>query len=80
MGLGETPAMYLVVSEENSRKNSAFELAQNVSRIKAEAGFTWSFGAGRVLHVSIAGLTLAEKTAIQNACDTLFGSGKVMVS
>ena len=72
--------MYLAVTEENQRKNIAFDLAQVVSRLKTEGGFTWSFDKDRVLHISIAGLTLAERTAIQTACDTSFGTGKVVVS
>ena len=72
--------MYLAVMEENARKSGVFAAAVAVVRLKAEAGFTWSFDANRVLRVSIPGLTVPERNAIQAACDTRFGPGKVVVS
>ena len=80
MGLGETLGMYLAVTEENSRKNLVFAAALNFAKAQAEASFSWSFDKDRVLHISITGLTLAGKTAIQIFCDTQFGPGKVVVS
>ena len=72
--------MYLAVSEENSRKNTAYGLAQVVNRTKVGDSFAFSFDVARVLRISIAGLTAPERTAIQNACDIRFGPGKVVVS
>ena len=71
--------MYAAVSEENQRKNLAFGLAQRISLDKAEA-FTWRFDQSRVLHISIPGLTGAERAALATTCDTQFGPGKVVVA
>ena len=71
--------MYAAVREENQRKNLAFGLAQRISPDKAEA-FTWSFDQSRVLHVSIPGLTGAERAAIAAACSAQLGPAKVVLT
>lgn len=77
--------MYLAVVGENTRKNLAFGLVQRVSPSKTSDDFTWIFtpaaaALGRVLRISILGLTSTERAALTIACENQFGSDKVVVA
>lgn len=73
-------SLYTALKDENQRKNKVHGLA-NARAITTDR-IVWSFDAGRTLLVSFTGAVVSNaiKTAIQDACDTQFGVGKVIIS
>lgn len=75
-------AAFATLMDENQRKNFAW--VEIVSRFAAskEEDFSFSYDANRVLQINMIGtsaLSGAQKTTLQNALNTRFGSGKVTV-
>lgn len=81
--LGQTPAMYAVVLEENRRKNLTLAEIQAILSTVTPLDYIWLYDANRILRVSIDAritLTAAQKTLIQTALTTRFGVGKVVLT
>lgn len=80
--IGEQPRV------ENKRKNYALdEIATRLGLPEDDTRFTklrqyidnWYFDANRTLHIVSIGLTTNQKTAAQNAVNTRFGVGKIVI-
>lgn len=81
--LGHTPAMYTVVKEENERKNFTLTEIQRILPAVLVDDYIWVYDVNRVLQVSIDAripVTGATRIVLQNALNTRFGPGKVVVN
>jgi hypothetical protein len=70
---------YTTVRGENRRKNLVAVMARSIRPAFVDTDYTWTFDAQRRVIVTIANLSQAQKTALQNAADAQFGPGLVVV-
>jgi hypothetical protein len=72
--------IYNQVLRENRAKNRALALAQSINNEISLDDYLWSFKTDRRLSVSFLGkLTAAQKTQLQNICDSELGEGLIEV-
>jgi len=86
---GADAQVLATVLDENRRKNYTFAEVEGVLNLSTEEekrellnSYKWSFDADRKLHIEFVGTTTisaADKTAIQMAADSRFGTDKVIV-
>lgn len=76
------PALYAVVTEENTRKNLVLGLAQDQLPAILAENYRYSFDASRHLTVSFAGIVVSNgiKGLVQSAADIQFGPGLVNIT
>jgi hypothetical protein len=67
------------ITEENRRKNIAFEEVKKIIPALTPEFYQWEFDQNRILKIVLNGPTNSEKVAVIDALNTRFGSGKTRV-
>jgi hypothetical protein len=73
-------AVYQAVRGENRRKNLVAVIAKALHAPFEHADYTWSFDAQRRVVATVAGLSVGQQQALQQAADLQFGPGQVDVA